>query len=83
MLNKVLVPISFGNFEKSAPESPGGPKKVPKNFFEAHFGGFAGILRVQSKLQKFTVLGTLRDCFEILAKSLTIFEILEKPYFAP
>ena len=44
MLNKVLVPIAFGNFEKSAPEHWLGPKKVPKIFFEANFGGFAGIL---------------------------------------
>ena len=55
-----------------------GSQKVPKNFFEADFEGFAGILRTWSKSQKFIILGALRDGFEILGKSLTLFEILEK-----
>ena len=83
MLNKVLKKIVRRFSEIWAPEHCLGPKKVPKFFFEADFGGFAGILWVKSKLQNVTVLGVLRDGFEILAKSLTVFEILEKPYFAP
>ena len=72
VLNKVLVPIKFGNFEKSAPKPPGGPKKVPNFFFEADFRGLAWILRVHSKLQKVIVLGVLKDSFKILGKSLTL-----------
>ena len=82
-LSKVLVQIVLGNFEKSAPEPWRCPKKVPKKIFDADFGGFAGILRLWSKLQKVIILGVLRDGFEILEKSLTFFEILEKPHIAP
>ena len=83
MLNKVLKEIVRRFSEIWAPEHCLGPKKVPKIFFEADFGGFAGILRIWSKLQKFIILGALRDSFEILGKFLTIVEILEKGYFAP
>ena len=83
MLNKVLAQIAIQGSEIFAPEHWWGPKKVPKIFFEADFGGFAVILRIHSKLQKVIILGALRDSFEILRKSLTIFEILEKGYFAP
>ena len=45
VLNKVLVQIDLGNFEKSASEPSGGTKKVPKKIFEADFGGLAVISR--------------------------------------
>ena len=83
MLNKVLKKIVRRFSEIWAPEHCLGPKKVPKILFEADFGGFAGILRIWFKLQKFFVLGVLRDGFEILGKSVTLVEILEKGYFAP
>ena len=75
----VAVEIYFGNSKKIAPEHFYAPAKI----FEANFGGFAGILALWSKLQKVIILGALRDSFEILGKSLTLFQILEKPLFAP
>ena len=83
VLNKVLVRIVLGNFEISAPEYWWGPKKVPNFFFDADFGGFAGILRLWSKLQKVIILEALGAGFKILGKSLTPFEISEKGYFTP
>ena len=83
MLNKVLVAVGGRFSEIWAPEHWLGPKKVTKNFFELNFGGFTGILEIWSKLQKVIILRPLGAPFEILGKSLTVFEILEKRHFAP
>ena len=46
VLNKLLVQIAFQGSEIFDPKHRWGPKKVPKIFFDADFGGFAGILRL-------------------------------------
>ena len=83
MLKKLLAEIVSSEVSQNGPRKMLGPKKVPNFFFDADFGGFAGILQVWSKLQKFIILGSLMDSFEILGKALTVFEILEKGHFAP